>query len=120
MRFSFLISLLLFAAPCFAEMPTTDYQIVAASQSNKVLGPVGGQGDIIERLIIVPETTAAGTVSIRDGTGSAAAYNSNVFVTGTLSDLSPKTVLLGARSVSGDWSVTTGTNVHVIAVGRFK
>jgi hypothetical protein len=27
---------------------------------------------------------------------------------------------LDARSVSADWNITTGANVHVIAVGRFK
>lgn len=110
----------LLAVPAFAlEMPTTDYQIVVASQTTQSLGPNGKKGDILQRLIIVPETTAAGTVSIRDGTGGGAAFNSNVLVTGTLSDLSPKVIDLGARSVSGSWSVTTGANVHVIAVGRF-
>lgn len=103
-----------------AELPATDYEVVAASQTNQKLGPVGARGDVIKRLIIVPETTGAGTVAIRDGTGSAAAYNSNVLVSGTLSDLSPIILDLDARSVSGEWSVTTGANVHVIAVGRFK
>lgn len=104
------------SATAFAELPRNDYEHVAASQSNQVLGPVGGQGDIIERLVIVPETTAAGSVTISDGSG----LSRTVFVTGTLSDLHTIVVELGARSVSGDWSVSTGANVHVIAVGRFK
>jgi hypothetical protein len=99
-----------------AEMPRTDYEHVAAGQSNQKLGPVGGQGDVLERLVIVPETTGAGSVTISDGGG----LSRTVFVTGTLSDLHPIIIELGARSVSGDWSVTTGSNVHVIAVGRFK
>lgn len=115
----FLLAALL-ALPAYAlEMPTTDYQIVAASQTTQALGPNGKKGDILQRLIIVPETTAAGTVSIRDGSSAAAAYNSTVLVSGTLSDLKPYVVELGARSISGSWSVTTGANVHVIAVGRF-
>ena len=61
----FLLFFPLFASA--AEMPRTDYEMVIASQTNQKLGPVGGAGDVIERLIIVPETTAAGTVSIRDG-----------------------------------------------------
>lgn len=94
----------------------TDYETVAASQTDQVIGPVGGAGDVLERLIIVPATTGAGTVSIKDGSGSSI----NVFVTGTLADLSPQIVQLGARSSGGAWKVTTGANVSVIAVGRFK
>lgn len=119
MRWFLLLALLPLTA--FAtDMPRTDYKVIAASQSNSALGGNLTSGDIIERLIIVPETTGAGTVAIRDGTGTAAAYNSNVFVSGTLADLNTIEVPLGARSISGDWSVTTGANVHVIAVGRFQ
>lgn len=117
----FISFLLIFSSLAYgSEMPRTDYEFVAASATAQKLGPVGGAGDIIERLIIVPETTGAGTVSIRDGASNAPAYKTDVFVTGTLADLSPIVVNLGARSVSADWNVTTGANVHVIAVGRFK
>jgi hypothetical protein len=92
-----------------------DYELVAAGQTDQALGPNGNQGDILERLIIVPETTAAGTVAIQDGDEAAI----NVFVTGTLEDLSPIVIELGARSRTGGWQITTGANVHVIAVGRF-
>lgn len=116
----FILAMLL-AIPAFAaEMPRTDYKVIAASQTNSSLGGNLLAGDILERLIIVPETTAAGTVAIRDGLNVGAEYNSNVFVSGTLSDLHTIVVDLGARSISGDWSVTTGANVHVIAVGRFQ
>lgn len=117
MKFFFLMLLTSLAQ---AEGPTTDYEYIAASQTLQKLGPVGGQGDIISKLIIVPETTGAGTVSIRDGNGAATQYNTNVFVSGTLADLSPITIDLGMRSISGEFSVTTGSNVHVIAIGKFK
>jgi len=97
-------------------MPRTDYELIAASSSAAVLGPVGGQGDILEYLIIVPETTGAGTVSIKDGTDAAM----NVLVAGTLTNLTPIVIHIGARSRVGPWQVTTGANEHVIAVGRFK
>lgn len=103
-------------AHAFEPNPTTDYKTVAASQTDAVLGPVGGAGDILERLIIVPATTGAGTVSIKDGSGSSI----NVFVTGTLSNLTPIVVPIGARSMTGAWKVTTGANVSVIGVGRFR
>jgi hypothetical protein len=96
----------------------TDYELIAPSQSAQVLGPgtaTTKTGDILERLIIVPETTAAGTVSIKDGADAAI----NVFVAGTLSDLHTINIPIGARSMTGSWQVTTGANVHVIAVGRF-
>lgn len=94
----------------------TDYETVAAGQTDQSLGPNGNAGDILERLIIVPATTGAGTISIKDGSGSAI----NVFVTGTLSDLKPHVIQIGARSTgTGGWKVTTGANVSVIAIGRF-
>ncbi len=115
----FILFLLL---PCvsFAGAYPTDYEYIAASQTSQKLGPVGGKGDVIEKIIIIPETTGAGTVSLRDGSGAAAPYNTNLFVSGTLSDLSPIVLDLGMRSVSADFSITTGANVHVIAIGSFK
>ncbi len=93
----------------------TDYELVSGS-ATITLGGVGGKGDVLERLIIVPETTGAGTVAIKDGSNTAI----NVFVTGTLSDLHPIVIDIGARSTSGAWQVITGANVHAIGVGSFK
>lgn len=115
MKLLLLISLIV-NAPVFAGLAREDYETVAASQTDQILGPVGGAGDILERLIIVPATTAAGNVSIKDGSGSGI----SVFATGTLSDLHPIVIPLSAISTSGAWKVTTGAHVSVIAVGRFK
>lgn len=93
----------------------TDYELVSASLT-VTLGVTGGQGDILERVIIVPETVGAGTVSIKDGSGSAI----NIFVSGTLSDLRTIEVPLGIRSASGAWQIITGANVHAIGIGSFK
>lgn len=108
------------AVSAFAGLYETDYEMVVASSTNQTLGPVGGSGDIIKRLIIVPETTSPGAVTIRDGNGNAAVYRQTVFFGGTVSDLSPFLIELDARSVSADWNISTGSNVHVIAVGKFK
>lgn len=91
------------------------YELVAASQSAQIMGPKGASGDLLERVLIVPETTGAGTVSITDGSGTAI----NIFVAGTLSDLKPINVVLGIRSTDGAWKITTGANVHAIGVGAF-
>jgi hypothetical protein len=116
MKSALCLLLLLVSFQVHADLPRTDYELVAASATDQVAGPVGGRGDVLERLIIVPETTAAGTVAIQDGDGTAI----NVFVTGTLADLSTIVIPIGARSRVGAWSITTGANVHVIAVGSFK
>lgn len=95
-----------------------DYETVAASQSDQILGPSGAVGDVLQRLIIVPATVAAGNVSIKDGNGSAI----SIFVTGTLPSLVPIVVELGLVAVnatSPGWKVTTGANVSVIGIGSF-
>lgn len=101
-----------------SPLPVTlggDYETVAASQSDQSLGATGAAGDILAGLLIIPATTAAGTVAIKDGGGSAI----NVFVTGTLADLKPHWIPLGVKSLAGAWKITTGANVSVIAVGKF-
>lgn len=92
-----------------------DYETVAAGQSDQSLGATGAAGDWLRGLLIVPGTTSAGTVSIKDGAGGAI----NVFVTGTLADLKPIWVPLWIKSTGGAWKVTTGADVTVIAVGNF-
>ena len=91
-----------------------EYATVAASQTAQVLGASGALGDYIEGLLIVPATTSAGTVALLDNSTSM-----NVFVTGTLSNLTPIYIPLHMRSVSGAWKLTTGAAVSVIAIGRF-
>ncbi len=95
-----------------------DYQLVAASQTAKVLAGQGAGkvGDILRTLTIIPLALGAGDVSIIDGDGVAM----KVFATGTLADLSPVTLHIHARSVSGPWKVTTGASVQVFATGRFQ
>lgn len=119
MKYIFFI-LLFFGLHAHAQS-ATDYELVAASQTTQVIGPQSATGstsigDILEKVIIIPETTGAGTVAIKDGGDTAI----NIFVTGTLSDLKTIVVPINARSKSGAWQITTGANVHVIAVGRFK
>lgn len=97
--------------------PRLEYETVAASQTDQVLGPTGASGDVLESLLIVPASTSPGAVSIKDGGGSAI----TVFAGGTdsVSNLVPFPVSLGIKSTSGAWKVTTGTNVSVVASGQF-
>lgn len=95
-----------------------DYETVAASQSDQSLGATGAAGDYLAGVLIVPGTTAAGAVSIKDGGGSAI----SVFAGGgttALTTLIPFFVPLGIKSAAGAWKVTTGANVTAIGVGNF-
>lgn len=101
--------------------PYGAYETVAASQSDQILGATGGVGDVLSGLLIVPATTAAGAVSIKDGNGSAI----TVFTGGgttALTILTPVFIPLGMVTVNATtpgWKVTTGANVSVIGIGKF-
>mgnify|MGYP003405068788 FL=1 len=92
----------------------TDYETVAASQTDQVLGPVGAAGDVLEKLIVSVATAATSTVSIKDGSGSA------IVITAANTPIGVYSVLIGARSTGGAWKVTTGAGATVLAVGQFK
>lgn len=95
-----------------------EYETVAASQTDQILGATGAVGDYLAGLLITPTTTGAGSVSIKDGNGSSIA----IFNTGTLSNLVPFYVPLGMITVNATtpgWKVTTGANVTVIGIGNF-
>jgi hypothetical protein len=100
-----------------ATIPDTDYETVAASQTDQVLGGAGAAGDMLTSLLIVPATTSPGAVAIKDGAGSAI----TVFTGGAASvtNLVPFAVPLGIKSASGAWKVTTGASVSAIASGEF-
>lgn len=91
-----------------------EYETVAASATDQVLGTSGAAGDYLSHIVIQPATTGAGTVTVKDDTTVIF-----TFTTGTLADLSPKTVPLGLFSVNGAWKVTTGANVAVLGIGDF-
>lgn len=96
----------------------TEYETVAASQTDQALGATGATGDLLAGVLIVPASTSPGAVSIKDGAGSAI----TVFAGGasSLSNLVPFYVPLGVKSAAGAWSVTTGASVSVVAAGNFS
>ena len=96
----------------------TDYKGVAAGATNTMLGATGAAGDYLGGILIIPGTTAAGAVSVKDGALSAF----TVFAGGgttALTSLIPFFVPIGAKSVNGGWQVTTGANVTAVGVGDF-
>jgi hypothetical protein len=96
------------------------YQHIAASQTAAVLqSSTGAAGDYLSHCVIYPSTTAAGSVTVFDNT-NAAGTNVIEFSTGTLSNLAPISIPVGAVSVSGAWKVTTGANETVVCYGKFS
>ena len=94
-----------------------EYETVAASQSDQSLGATGAAGDALSHLLVVPATTSPGAVSIKDGAGSAI----TVFTGGASSvgSLVPFVIPLNIISLNGAWKITTGSNVSVVAAGKF-
>lgn len=96
------------------------YNTVAASQTAQALtgGSGGAVGDWLDFVLIIPGTTAAGAVSITDGSGSAITIWAGGGTTALVS-LVPFAVPIRAVSTSGAWKITTATNVTAIASGNF-
>ncbi len=94
-----------------------EYETVAASQTDQVLGEGEVKGDTLLGLLVVPATTSPGAITIKDGDGGAI----TVFTGGasSVSNLVPFMIPIGAKSTAGAWKVTTGANVSVLAIGDF-
>jgi hypothetical protein len=94
-----------------------DYEAVAVSQTDQILGPAGTKGDVLERLIVTVATAATGTVSIKDGDGSA------ITITAANTPIGVYSVEIGAKAQNATtpgWKVTTGAGATVLAIGRFR
>lgn len=95
--------------------PSDEYETVAVSQTDQVLGATGATGDYLSHLVIVVATAATAAVSIKDGAGSAI----SVFPNNPGGGVGTYTVPLGLTSTAGAWKVTTGAGSTVVAVGNF-
>lgn len=99
-------------------MSTNNYETVAASQTDQVMGSIGTAGNLLTGLLAVPATTSPGAISIKDGAGSSI----TLFAGGATSvvDLKPFIIPLGIASAAGPWKITTGTNISVVGLGNFS
>lgn len=95
---------------------SAEYETVAASQTDQMMGPTGAIGDTIEAILVIPSSTTVGAISIEDG-----ATNTTVYAGGTVSaDLKPFVIpLYSIASVSGGWEITTGAGCSLIVFGNF-
>ena len=92
------------------------YETVAASQTNQVLGATGAAGDFLDKLICVVSTAATSQVQIKDGTGTAITILPNNVGSG----VGTVVINVGLKSTTGSWQITTGAGVSVIATGLFS
>jgi hypothetical protein len=96
----------------------TQYETVAVSQTDQVIGSAGAQGDLLERVIVTVATAATGTCSIKDAAGG-----SEIPLTAANTPIGVYVVELGIRAqtaTSGGWRITTGAGATAVAVGRFS
>jgi hypothetical protein len=92
-----------------------EYETVAASQTDQIMGATGAAGDYIEGLICVVSTAATSQVQIKDGAGSAITVLPNSVGPGVGTYYVP----LGLTATGAGWRVTTAAGVSVIALGDF-
>ena len=110
-----------FGAPVAPLDYYSQYETVAASATDQVMGASGAQYDYLAGVLIVPGTVGCGAVSIKDGNGSAI----SIFAgggTSALTDLKPFMVPLGLYALAataGGWKITTGANVTAVGIGKF-
>lgn len=89
-----------------------EYEAVAASATDQVLGATGGVGDFLSHLIIAPTSGTPGTIVLKDGT-------TTILTLTPPASSQPFTQVIGVNSATGAWKVTTGSAVTVLAVGNF-
>lgn len=110
-----------FAMPVYIAGPPlvegqSPYQMVDADTTEQ-LGAGGKIGDSLVGFNIIPQTLSPGPVSIQDGDDAPV----ELFVGGanSVAVLVGWFVPVGAASQVGAWSIITGDNVKVFAMGAF-
>lgn len=95
-----------------------EYETVAVSQTDQILGATGAVGDYLARVVIVVATAATATVSIKDGNGAAI----NIFPAVPGGGVGTYVVELGIKCVNATtpgWKLTTGAGNTAIGIGDF-
>lgn len=95
----------------------SQYETVAASQTNQVMGATGAAGDYLSHVLVSPGTASCGVVTVLDNATAIASFPGGG--TTALSNLIPFVIPIGIISTSGAWKITTGANVTAVGVGRF-
>ena len=90
------------------------YETVAASQTEQVLGNTGAVSDYLDRVIVTVTTSGSnGTVTILDNA-------TTVLVIPASTPIGVYSIHLGVASASGAWKITTGSAATAVGVGIFS
>lgn len=96
----------------------SDYEVIAASQTDATVGTTGAIGDYLSAVIIHPATVGCDPVVVKDG--GTTIYTFPGGGTTPLPALVPVHWTPGIKAKnSGGFTITTGANVAVMAVGAF-
>lgn len=106
------------AASLSVVQASFEYETVAASATDQILGAAGGIGDYLEGLLCVVATAATSQVQIKDGNGSAITVLPNAVGAGVGTYYVP-VGLLTVNATTPGWKVTTAAGVSVIGTGKF-
>ncbi len=98
-----------------ADLTAGEYETVAASQTEQVMGAAGAAGDYLAGVLIIPATTSPGAVSIKDAAGAITIFAGGA---SSVSNLVPFLVPLGIKAAK-EWKISTGANVSAIGIGNF-
>lgn len=93
------------------------YEAVAASATDQVIGATGALGDYLSHVVVVPALAACGLVTIKDGTTAIISFVGGG--TTAMPSVAPFVIPVGMYSANGAWKITTGSNVSCVAVGNF-
>lgn len=100
----------------FTRESRGDYEAVAASQTDQILGATGAAGDWIQRVIVTVGTSATGTSSLTDGNGTT------MPLTAANTPIGVYTIELGMKArnaTTPGWKITTGAGATAVGVGDF-
>jgi hypothetical protein len=100
--------------PTIRNRTAWQYETVAASQTNQLLGVNGAVGDLLHAVHCVFTGAPGSAVTLKDG--SNAAFNLIAITAGA----DTKTVMLDLASTSGAWQLSTGTNTTCVGIGKFS
>lgn len=100
--------------PVSTQSVGSEYEGVAASQTNQVMGATGATGDYIDHCLIQVATAATAATTILDNATAV-----ETFANSPGGGIGVYDIPIRARSVSGAWKVTTGAGASVTCFGDF-
>lgn len=92
----------------------SQYETVAVSQTDQVIGSTGEKGDYLTRIIIQVATASTGSVTVKDGGTTIFTFTASPG-----GGIGSYSVPFGVKSVNGPFKITTGAGAQVLAVGHF-